>query len=183
MRSEVQKSDCIEGSAGLGRKSFVKGQRSPHLPARRSQAKQAERDVVFERVAGEQCYDLVRSRESKMRAPVRREKGNVGAEQPDLAGGRPHVAADLVEQRGLARAIWTDDQTPLAGPYRKRDVLCHGKSAESLVQPDDLEGMWSHRALPRRAAASRRKPGTIPVGITRTINKKTRPSSMFHRSI
>jgi hypothetical protein len=81
------------------------GQWPPHLPARRPQAEQAERDIVLERVVGEQRNDLVGSRQPEMRAPVGRKKGDVGAEQPDRAGIGPQVAADLIEQRGLAGGV------------------------------------------------------------------------------
>src|SRR5271166_3687068 len=105
-----------------------------------------------------------------MRAPVGRELSNVGAEQLDLPRIRPHVAADLVEQRGLAGAVWTDDQAALARPYRKRNAVGDDKAAERLRQVDHLERMAgclrSHRDPPRNAAASLLKPGTIPAGIT-----------------
>ena len=39
-----------------------------------------------------------------------------------------------------------------------------------------------HRDPLRSTAASLLKPGTIPVGITSTMNRNTRPSSMFQRS-
>src|SRR5690348_11751011 len=115
-----------------------------------------------------------------MSALVGRERRDVGAEQLNLTRVRSHIAADLVEQGSLAGAIRADDQAPLAGPYRERYVLCHRKSAEGFVQPDDLKGRRGHRDLPRIADVSLRKPGTIPVGITMTINRNTRPSSMFH---
>src|ERR1700716_767310 len=118
-----------------------------------------------------------------MRALIGREWRNIGAEQLDLARIRPHVAADLIEQRGLSRPIRTDYQAPLPWPDRERYVLCQGKAAESFVQADDVKGMRSHRDPPRIAIVSLRKPGTIPVGITMTINRNTKPSSMFHRSI
>ena len=73
MVGEMQKPDRIEGAAGFGREIAVGRQRPPHLPARGPQAEQAERDVVLERIAGEQRDDLVGSRQAEMRAPVGRE--------------------------------------------------------------------------------------------------------------
>src|SRR2546430_783248 len=121
-----------------------------------------------------------------MGASVRWKRRNVRAEQPDLSRIRPHVAADLVEQRGLSGAVRTDDQTPFTRPYREGDVLRNDEAAEGFLQVNDLEGVarcrQSHRGSPRNPAISLLKPGTSPLGITRTINRNTRPSSMFHRS-
>src|SRR5450631_17546 len=117
---------------------------------------------------------------------VRRKVGYVSAEQLDLSRTRPQVAADLMEQGGLAGAVRTDDQASFTRPYRKRYVLRHDKAAERLLQVDDLERMAgcyrSHRDPLRNAAASLFKPGTIPVGTTRTMKRKTIPSNMFQRS-
>src|SRR5664279_3532790 len=111
---------------------------------------------------------------------------DVGAEQFDLSRIRAEVAADLIEQSGLAGAVRTDDQAAFARPYRKRYVLRHDKAAERLLQVDDFERVpgcyWRHRDLLRSAVASLLRPGTIPVGTTRTMNRNTRPSNMFQRS-
>src|SRR5262249_23112846 len=99
-----------------------------------------------------------------------------------LSGVRPHVAADLVEQRGLAGAIRADDQPTFAWPYRQRHVVRDRKPAETLVQVDDLECMRGHREPLRSPASNLDRPGTMPVGMTRRMNRKPRPSSMSHRS-
>src|SRR4051794_11368594 len=119
-----------------------------------------------------------------MRALVRRQLRDVGAEQLYAPGIRLEVAGDLVEQGGLARAIRTDDQPPFARPYRQRHIVRHRKAAERFLQVDDLERVrrWAHRDPPRSFAASLCRPGVIPVGITSTMNRNTNPSSMFHRS-
>src|SRR5450631_4896836 len=187
MRCQMQKSDRIEDAAGLGCEVAVRRQRSPHLPARWQQTEQAERDVVFEGVAGEQGDDLVGSRQPEMRALVRREIRDVGAEQLDLSRTRPHVAVDLIEQRGLAGAIRTDDQAAFARPYRQRYALGYDKTAKRLRQVGHFESVLGcqrgHRDPLRSPVSSLLRPGTIPVGITRTMNRNTTPSSMFHRSI
>jgi len=122
-----------------------------------------------------------------MRACVGCKSGNVGAEQLDLPRIRSHVAADLIKQRGLAGAIGTDDQAAFARPYRERYVLCYRKAAERLFEMDHFKCIVRHQRVHRdplrNPVASLLKPGTIPVGTTRTINRNTRPSSMFHRSI
>src|SRR5664279_2822235 len=138
MCCQMQKSDRIEDPTGLGCEVAVKWQRPPHLPARRPQTEQAERDIVFERIARKQRNDLIGPRQSKMRALVGRELRNVRAEQLDLARIRPQVTADLVEQGCLAGAIRTDDQAAFTRPHRQRYVLRYRKPPERLVQVDYL---------------------------------------------
>src|ERR1700682_4693907 len=112
-----------------------------------------------------------------MGALVWREPGDVGAEQPDLPGIRPHVAGDLVEQGGLAGAVGTDDEAAFPRPDRERYVLGHREAAERLLQVDDFERVIGcrrgHCNAPRFRPASLRRPGMIPVGMTRTMNRKT----------
>src|SRR5471032_2224707 len=117
-----------------------------------------------------------------MRPLMWRKPGDILTEQLDPSGVRAHVAADLVKQRGLVGAVGADDQAPLTGPDRERYLLGHLQAAECLVQAGDLQrvaGRYAHDARPRRCTASLCQPGTIPVGITSTMNRKTRPSSMF----
>src|SRR5579872_637964 len=140
---------------------------------------------MFKRVRAKQRDDLVGARQSEMRAGVGSKLRDVMAEQNDAARIRPHVTADLVEQRGLAGAAWTDDQAALAGADRERDVLRDPQAAECLVQAGDFkrERHGIHGARPRNRCVNARKPGTIPLGMTSTMNRNTSPSSMFQRSI
>src|ERR1700679_830572 len=103
-----------------------------------------------------------------MRPLMWRKPGDILTEQLDPSGVRPHVAADLVEQRVLAGAVGADDQAPLARRDRERYLLGHLQAAECLVQASDLQGVagrYAHNARPRRCATSLCQPGTIPVGI------------------
>src|ERR1700738_4578986 len=122
-----------------------------------------------------------------MGAFVRCKLCHIGAEQLNPPRIRPQVAADLIEQRGLAGAIWADNQAALTRPYREGYALRYQKATERLLQVDDLKRTIrcrrGHGDPLRSPAATRLKPGTIPVGITRTMNRNTRPSSMFQRSI
>src|SRR5438477_7695662 len=122
-----------------------------------------------------------------MRALVGRKRRDIGAEQFDLSGIRPHVAADLVEQRGLAGAVWTDDEAAFAFTDLEGHALGDRQSPKRLIQVDDLQRMiWRqrvHRDRFRSRAVSLLRPGTMPVGITRTMNRNTSPRSMFQRSI
>src|SRR5258705_9339408 len=112
---------------------------------------------------------------------------HVGAEQLDLPRIRAQVAADLIKQSGLAGTIRTDDEAALALANRERYVLRYDEAAKCLLQVDDFKRMiWGprgHRDPPRCPIVNLLRAGTIPVGITKTMNRNTRPSSMFHRSI
>src|SRR6185312_1654082 len=120
-----------------------------------------------------------------MRAPVGRQIGDVGVEQADRSRIWPEVAADLIEQRCLAGSVRTDDQATFAGAHREGNVLGHSQPAEGFLQIGDFQrifGWRGHRGAPR-PVISLLKPGTMPAGITRTMNRNTSPSSMFQRSI
>src|SRR5665213_293334 len=139
---------------------------------------------MLERVAGEQGDDLVGSGKAGVGTSIGREPRDILAEKSDFTRVRPHVAADLVEQRGLARAVRPDNEAAFARPYRKGYILGDRKAAEGLLEIDHLECVIGyHRGLPRKAATSLLRPGTMPVGMTRTMNRNTRPNSMFQRSI
>src|SRR5689334_3118908 len=140
---------------------------------------------MFKRIPGEQCNDLIGARYAAMCALVGRKVGDLGTEKPDQSGVGSKIAADLIEQCRLAGAIWSDDQPPLAWPNLERHVLCDGQTPKGLPEIDDLQRVFGvgHRRSPRTDAISLLKPGTMPAGMTRTINRNTSPSSMFQRSI
>ena len=50
------------------------------------------------------------------------DRGDVGAEGPDGAGGRIDQTVDGLQQGGLARPGFADDDDELAGPNVERDV-------------------------------------------------------------
>jgi hypothetical protein len=75
-----------------------------------------------------------------MRALVGGKKRDVGTEQPDRTCVRPQVAADLIEERGLAGAVRTDDQAAFARIDRERYVVRSREAAERFLQVDDLKG-------------------------------------------
>src|SRR5579871_6221543 len=121
-----------------------------------------------------------------MGAPTRWKVGNVCPEQADRPEIRSEIAADLIEQRGLAGSVRADDQAPFAGTNPERNILGDRQAAEGLLQIEHLEcvaGRRAHLGPLRNPAINLLKPGTMPAGITRTMNRNTRPSSMFQRSI
>src|ERR1700737_291948 len=183
----MQKSHGIGNPGPPGCDIAVERQRPPHLPARGPQTEQAEPDVVLERVAGKQRYDLICAGQSEVRALVGHQLRHIGAEQLDLPRIRAQVAADLIEQGSLARTVRPDDEAAFAWPDGERHVLRYDKPAERFSQVDDLErmiaGLRGHRDSSRNAAVRLLTPGTIPLGMTRTMNRNTKPSNMFHRSM
>src|SRR5258707_823172 len=96
----------------------------------------------------------------------------------------PASGSSSSSRRGCcAGAVGADDEAALARSDRQRYVLGHRKAAERLLQVVDLQRVGrGHGFAPRFLDASLRRPGMIPVGITSTMNRNTRPSSMFQRS-
>src|SRR5664280_2293008 len=122
-----------------------------------------------------------------MGALMRLQFCDVLPKQFDLAGIWQNFARDLVEQRGLAGTVGPEKQSPFAGADRHGYVLRYREAHERLVQPDDLKGIYvvlrCHLRGSFKRPASRRMPGTMPSGMTITMNIKTNPSSMFQRSM
>ena len=115
-----------------------------------------------------------------MRALVRFHARDLVAEEAYCSGVAPQIARDQVEERRLARAVGTDDEAPLARHDAERDVVGGRQAAERFFQTDELE-RGRHRDLHR--AHRRRTPGTTPSGMKMTMKTKTKPSSMFQRSM
>src|SRR5438270_4048443 len=119
-----------------------------------------------------------------MRALCRGQPCHVLPKKPDRPGGRAQVAGDLIEQRGLAGAVRTDDEPALSGIDAHRYILSRRQAAEELCEVDDFQSRNLRHLPPPRGRVSRRfSPGTIPSGITSTMSTNTKPSSMFQRSI
>src|SRR5262249_14168254 len=110
-----------------------------------------------------------------------------------MGGG---VAGDGVERRGLAGAVGSDDQPPLARHDAERDVFRRRQAAEALAQMRDLERGRRHcagseAAPPAALRALKRfcnrrhacvQPGTRPYGMNMITTTKMTPSSVFQRS-
>src|SRR5258708_35570537 len=85
---------------------------------------------------------------------------DVPSEQRDRTRVGCEFSGDQIEQRGLAGAIGTDNETPLAGLDRKVDALGDAEAAERFRQSGDAQrrhvGAADARLLPcRRGAHSR----------------------------
>src|SRR6476659_8897908 len=130
-----------------------------------------------------------------MRPATARNARDVLPEQLDGARVGCDLAGDQVEQRGLAGAVRPDDQPPFARRDVEIDVAGDVQSAERLTQPRDRErthcvgsvspgmlGLFLSRR-PKASRTSRAVPGTSPSGIRMTMATKTKPSSIFQRSM
>src|SRR5258708_4096183 len=131
-----------------------------------------KRDVVLERVVGEERDDLVGAREAAVHAVVGREPADLFAEQLDRPGVAREIAGEEIGERGLAGAVRPDDQPPFPGLNTQGNVGDRRQAAEGLLQVLDTKRF--HNLF---------VPGTTPSGMNTTMNTKTKPSSMFQRSM
>ena len=75
---------------------------------------------------------------------LRRGAGDLGAFEPDQAGVGAVDAGDDVEQRGLARAVGTDEAQDLAALDREIDPVERGDAAELFGEPAHFEESRIH---------------------------------------
>ena len=94
------------------------------------------------------------------------------AEKLDRAGVARQVAGQQVEERGLAGAVGADDEAPLPRLNAQGNIRDRRQAAEGLLQVLDTKRF--HNLF---------VPGTTPSGMNTTMNTKTKPSSMFQRSM
>src|SRR4030095_10980331 len=86
--------------------------------------------IVEYREIAEQKRDLIGPPQSAPYALMRRQGGDVLAEEPHGPGGRHEIAGDGVEQGGLAGAIGAEDGAALSGPDREIDAVERHQSAK-----------------------------------------------------
>src|SRR4029079_12235186 len=118
------------------------------IPARARPAEEREHRVLRQRVAGEEGDDLVGARHAEVREAVGPRAGHVLPEEPDGAAIAADLAADEVEERGLARAVRAEEQTALTLVDGDAHPADGGDAAERLPQIADLEGERHSRRSP-----------------------------------
>src|SRR5262245_18077637 len=99
----------------------------------------------------------------------------VPVEDEGAAVGREE-AADQVHQRGLPRAVRSDQAEELALADRQRDVVDGSVAAERLRDVPDLQEAHE-RDLPRKRAISWPAVPTSPVGIASTRATRMTPTT------
>ena len=135
--------------------------------ARRSRARTAEhprdRHVVADGQAGEGPGDLVGPRDAPPGDLVRHAAGDLDAADDDAPAVRPVVAADDVDQGGLAGAVGADEPQDLPFPDLQAHPAQRLDSAEGL--PDVGADQQRRRADPsgRRAVAGAGSPAAARV--------------------
>src|SRR5262249_21957255 len=100
-----------------------------------------------------QVVALKRARDPHAADAVRRQAGDVAALEHDAAGRRRELAADLVDQAGLAGTVRTDDDVTLARRDGEIDVVGDDEATEGTAQMFDNEDIHdAHgRAPPHRS--------------------------------
>ena len=96
-------------------------------PPRQAQVR-ADGDVLAHGLRAEGLHDLEGARHAQARGALRRHAGDVPAVEQHLALVRAQKTRQQSEQRGLARAVGTDQRADAAGWHRQADVL-HGLQA------------------------------------------------------
>ena len=139
--------------------------------------------VLGDRHGHERLGDLEGAAEAQAPDAARRQAGNVLVGEPDTAAVGRELAADHVEDGGLAGAVGADDRQQPPGVEAKRHVARGHHAAERLAQR--LDAQKAHAAaLSRGAAGPRPKrdlssmaPPTMPRGKASTMAMMARPSS------
>src|SRR3974377_986036 len=103
-------------------------------------------------------------------------------------------AGDQVEQRSLARAVWSNDQAAFALFDIEVDIASDAQSAEGFGEPVNDQSTHCRgpavigkfdfvlSLLRQIERVSRATPGTRPSGMNTTIATKIAPSMKFQRS-
>src|SRR5262245_18573044 len=194
---EVVEPDPRERLARAGDQFVPRVDIDERIPAQPRQAEQRQGDIAQDRILGKQRDDLVGARHAEMSPAMAGHARDVAVEQDDGTGIGRDFAGNKVEQGGLACAIGTDDQPPLAGRHRERDPSGDTQAAERLAQTADAECghlvLSPSRRRPGRLALSRNavhpfrhrriRPGTSPSGMKVMMRTKMRPSTRFQRTM
>ena len=136
-----------------------------HIPAGRNALRGRHPDVVGDGHAVEQADFLKGAAHAAASPQMARHGGAVGAEIADASRARRKVAADDLEQGGLAGAVGADQANDLARADRERHVAqCH-HAAEVAADAAHLER--GHSRVDSRV--HREPPVIVPLSTTPTM--------------
>src|SRR6266516_2597330 len=142
-----------------------------------------QRDVVKNGKRVEQIDDLEAAGDARPDAFIDLGEGDVFALEQDAAAVRRKVAADQIDQRGLAGAVRADEREKFALVDGEIHAIAGVDVAELLAEIDRLEkdhaGFSFHRSL---VAAAEIAP-TMPVGNSMTRSTRTTPSKSCQYSV
>src|SRR3954471_9311523 len=163
----------VLSKAGVGRREQARGQRAFELLRRDDQ-------VVAHRELAEDLQRLERAANAASRELERRHAGDVLAAELHVARGRPDLAEDGVEERGLAAAVRADHADDLARRDRKAHAIHRMDGAVVLAAILHFEKR-SH-ARRRRSGMESRPPGSQIMSATTASPNITRYQSFMKRS-
>ena len=174
--SSFLRSGKVRLSASWSRRSARPSRfRMPSAAARASASARpamqgADRDVLQNAQSLEGPHDLEGPADACVAHAIGPQAGDLPSVEPHRAGARRMDAGDHVEDRGLARAVGTDQRVDRAGRHGEADVVHGAQAAEGLAQAVDLEARAAH-LRPIRAASH----GHTPAGRYITMASRARP--------
>src|SRR6266545_1967415 len=125
-------SPSLSSSPTAREEGGIAAQTAVQMELGRRQGLDREEAVLEGGETGEEIGDLVRAGQAERGAPMRREAGDIPAEQDDPSVARPGLTADQAEQGRLARAVRADDGAALAGPHGETHAVQRAEPAELL---------------------------------------------------
>ena len=123
-------------------------------------AEEGRLHVLQRAEAAKDAGDLERAAQAAAAEPMRGQPADLLAAEVDPPGVVPQIAADQVEERGLAGAVGTDDRPQVAGLDRQVHAVHGLDAAEVLAQAENGEdqALAAGRVRHGRPPASPTKP-------------------------
>jgi hypothetical protein len=103
-----------------------------------------KRHVVERGEIAKQRGNLERARQAERAAAVCRQRRDVAIGKPDPSGIRADLAGKLIDQRGLAGAIGTDDGVQFAFTHVELNIVRGDDATKPFRQPFDLKQRLHH---------------------------------------
>src|SRR5580700_707995 len=123
-------------------KSLVAADRREKVERIAATDRQCEPDILDHAEILKQIIALKRARHAHAADPIRWRPGDIAVLQQNAARARLQLTADLIDEAGLAGAIWTDDHVPLTRRDGEVDVVGDDQTAERFVET--FEAQDSH---------------------------------------
>jgi hypothetical protein len=170
---EVRETRALEEVVGGDRRGMARAG-APEAEAPVADAADREIEVVAHREVAKQQRRLVGAPEALPDALVRRQVGDVFAEEMDPPGSGREVAGDGVEERRLAGAVGAEDRRLLAGGDRERDVVDGAQRTEDARHAGEHERVARQQGAAGRCARLRAR--------TAVAGARTKRRDRSHRS-
>src|ERR1700687_4509924 len=141
-----RRSDCIELGAKaqdfrnalrVGLKYCIPLERAKRIGNAAQTRRDRDREGFPYRQSGKDVYQLKRARHSEPCELDRPNAGNVAAQKANLSGSWPQQTGHHIDQRGLARPVWSDNRYKLAITDAEGDIT---KRLEHAKRFEDVDG-------------------------------------------